>query len=97
MLYLPFFFLKQNQKIMNPGIGKMIGIEASHNNGLEGSPHSESDDSVPGFICFCPLESHLKWEGQTHMFSFHFSLYHSIVEYLILIWQQHSKGVHFFQ
>ena len=45
---------------MNPGIGKMIGIEASHNNGLEGSPHSESDGSVPGFICFCPLESHLK-------------------------------------
>ena len=32
------------------------------------SPHSESVESVPGFIRFSPTDSHLKWEGPDNRF-----------------------------
>ena len=32
-------------------------------------PHSESVESVPGFIRFSPTDSHLRWEGPDNRFS----------------------------
>ena len=50
-------------------------------------PHSESVESVPGFISFSPTDSHLKGEGPDHRFGF--MVYIRIEDWVLDSW---SKG-----
>jgi hypothetical protein len=43
------------------------------------SPHSESVESVPGFISFSPSDSHLKLEGPNNRFSLRVCSVHPIL------------------